>query len=68
MFMILSLLLRLLRFREVKPFAHIYTAKRRHSWELNPSSNQPVTTVYHLLGKLKGDHRFPRWEKSAWKK
>ena len=52
MFMILPLLLRMPRFREVKPLACGHTARRRHSWELNPvnsASNRCPSSV----GKLR---------------
>lgn len=60
MFMFLLLLLRMLRFREVKPLAHGHTARRQQSWEPNPRSVRPPTTVRHLAGEAQGKSRVPR--------
>ena len=54
MCVILLLLLRTLRFREV---AHGHTAKRGQSWVLNPAN------LVSNGWEAQGDHRFLGWEK-----
>lgn len=58
MCVILLLLLRTLRFREV---AHGHTAKRGQSWVLNPAN------LVSNGWEAQGDHRFLGWEKFIWK-
>lgn len=58
---ILLLLLRTPRFREVKLLAHGHTARRGQSWVLNPANL--VTNGW----EAQGDRRFLGWEKSTWK-
>lgn len=59
--MVLLLLLRTQRFREVKLLALGHTARRWQSWVVNPGNLVCNGWEAH------GDHRFLRWEKSMWK-
>ena len=58
MCVILLLLLRTPRFREV---AHGHTARRGQSWVLNPAN------LVSNGWEAQGDHRFLGWEKFTWK-
>ena len=58
---ILLLLLRTPRFREVKLLAHGHTARRGQSWVLNPAN------LVSNGWEAQGDHRFLGWEKFIWK-
>lgn len=59
--MILLLLLRMQRFREVKLLALGHTARRWQSWAVNPGN------LVSNGWEAQGDHRFLGWEKSMWK-